>query len=192
MKIKAEQKNSRQSPRKVRLVANQVQHLPLVQAFAQLALIERKASLVLLKVMRQAVANATHNHQLSIDDLEIDKILVKTGSTYKRWQPVSRGRAHKILKRTAHVEVTLKTKAVQKAITSAQSEQKQVETKATEQLKTAKQAKQVKIKKPITKDNLAKQSVKAAAKISSKIPAQSLAKNTKVTTRRINQPSSGK
>lgn len=60
--------------------------------------------------MRQAVANAVNNHQLTIDDLEIENILVKVGTTYKRWQPVSRGRAHKILKRTCHVEVILKTK----------------------------------------------------------------------------------
>lgn len=110
MKIKAEQKNSRQSPRKVRLIANQIKDLPLEEAFKQLALIEQKAALVILKTLRQAVANATHNHQLKFEDLEIDQILVKTGPTYKRWQPVARGRAHQILKRTAHIEVVLKTK----------------------------------------------------------------------------------
>ncbi len=110
MKIKAEQKNSRQSPRKVRLIANQVKRLSLKDAFSQLALMNRKSTVVLLKVMRQAVANAVNNHQLTLDDLELDNILVKAGTTYKRWQPVSRGRAHKILKKTCHVEVILKTK----------------------------------------------------------------------------------
>lgn len=110
MQIKAEQKNSRQSPRKIRLLANQVKKLSLQDAFSQLALMERKASLVLLKVMRQAVANAVNNNNLLVEDLEIDNILVKTGPTYKRWQPVSRGRAHKILKRSSHIEVVLKTK----------------------------------------------------------------------------------
>ena len=110
MKIRAEQKTTRQSPRKVRLVANQVKGLSLEQAFAKLALMERRASLVVIKVLRQAVANAVHNHQLQVEDLEIENILVKTGPTYRRWQPVSRGRAHKILKRTSHIEVILKTK----------------------------------------------------------------------------------
>ncbi len=110
MKIRAEQKNSRQAPRKVRLIANQVKDLPLEEAFKQLALIERKGALVILKTLRQAVANATHNHQLKFEDLEIDKILVKTGPTYKRWKAVARGRGHQILKRTTHVEVVLKTK----------------------------------------------------------------------------------
>lgn len=110
MKIRAEQKNSRQSPRKVRLIANQIKDLPLEEAFQQLALIEQKAALVILKTLRQAVANAIHNHQLKFEDLEIDQILVKTGPNYKRWQPVARGRAHQVLKRTAHIEVVLKTK----------------------------------------------------------------------------------
>ncbi len=131
MKIRAEQKNSRQSPRKVRLIANQVKDLPLEEAFEQLALIERKPALVILKTLRQAVANATHNHQLKFEDLEIDQILVKTGPTYKRWQPVARGRAHKILKRTAHIEVVLKTKDQTKKNSTADSKSKEKQTKKT-------------------------------------------------------------
>ncbi|MEA2056960.1 MAG: 50S ribosomal protein L22 [Patescibacteria group bacterium] len=111
MRIKAEQKNSRQTPRKVREVANQVKDKSIVRAMEQLALIERKAAIVLLKVMRQALANATNNHCLKIEDLEIDTILVKTGPTYKRYRAVSRGRGHGILKRSCHVEVILKTKS---------------------------------------------------------------------------------
>ncbi len=110
MKVRAKQKYSRQSPRKVRMVANQVKDLSLQEALEQLALINKKASIVLLKVFRQAIANATNNHGLQIDQLEIDKVLVETGPTYKRFRAVSRGRAHKILKRTCHVEVVLQTK----------------------------------------------------------------------------------
>ncbi len=110
MKIKAEQKYSRQSPRKVRLVANVVKDLSLEKAFEQLALMERKAALVVLKTLRQAVANATHNHNLQFDNLKIDTILVKQGPTYKRWRAVSRGRSHEIQKKTCHVEVLLTTK----------------------------------------------------------------------------------
>jgi large subunit ribosomal protein L22 len=113
MKIRAEQKYSRQSPRKVRLVANQVKDLGLKEALEQLALIERKASIVLLKVMRQAIANATHNYGLQVADLQLDNILVKQGPTYKRYQAVSRGRAHKILKRTCHIEVIVSPKQSQ-------------------------------------------------------------------------------
>jgi len=45
MKIRAEQKNSRQTARKVRLLANQVKDLSLIEALRQLALMERKVLL---------------------------------------------------------------------------------------------------------------------------------------------------
>lgn len=112
MIITAEQKNSRQSDRKVRLVANSVKKLSITDALKQLAVMERKASIVVLKVLSQAIANATHNHGLSVNDLEIKSILVNSGTHYKRFRAASRGRAHSILKRTCHVKVELTTKAL--------------------------------------------------------------------------------
>lgn len=115
MQIIAEQKNTRQTPRKVRLVANAVRKLSVKSAFEQLAVMERKASIVVSKVLRQAVANALHNHRLTADQIEIENILVNEGPTYKRFRAVSRGRAHTIFKRTSHVRVVLKTKEAPKA-----------------------------------------------------------------------------
>lgn len=103
----ATQKFVRQSPRKVRLVANQVKDLPLEQAVIQLVHIERKATLVLLKTLRQAMANAQHNHGVSPDDLRIKTIIIGDGPRYKRFNAVSRGRAHSIIKRSCHVRVVL-------------------------------------------------------------------------------------
>ncbi|MGD9129462.1 MAG: 50S ribosomal protein L22 [Candidatus Woesebacteria bacterium] len=110
MLIIAQQKNTRQSARKVRLVANAVRKLDLVKALEQLSVIERKASVVLMKVMRQAIANASHNHNLKIEDLKLQNILVNPGPTYKRFRAVSRGRAHTIQKKTCHVKVILQSK----------------------------------------------------------------------------------
>jgi len=167
MQFRAEQKNCRQTPRKVNLVASQVRGLSLTQAFEQLALINKKASIVLLKVMRQAVANAMNNHGLGIDQLEIDQILVKTGPTYKRFRAVSRGRAHRILKRTCHVEVILKSK--QESKKAVKKTEKKVEQKKEEKArkaekvsaskknkntkKTAKKIKNTKESKKDTKEN---------------------------------------
>lgn len=113
MKITATQKNVRQTSRKVRLVANEVKDLPLEKAMRQLAVMERKASLTILKVVKQAVANAMNNHRLSFEDLELASIHVTPGATYKRWRAVSRGRAHEIKKRTCHIKVELKANQVQ-------------------------------------------------------------------------------
>lgn len=135
MIIKAEQKNSRQSDRKVRLVANSVKKLSIADALKQLAVMERKASIVVLKVLSQAIANATHNHGLSVNDLEIKSILVNSGTHYKRFRAASRGRAHSILKRTCHVKVELTTKATPVAV-PAESKAKEVEAKQVAAVKT--------------------------------------------------------
>ncbi|MCA9369671.1 50S ribosomal protein L22, partial [Candidatus Woesebacteria bacterium] len=86
---------------------NAVKNLPLVVAIDQLAHIEQKASLVVLKVLRQAVANAENNHRLDPNTLKIRSIQVQNGPVYKRFQAVSRGRAHAIQKKTSHIMVEL-------------------------------------------------------------------------------------
>ncbi len=111
MTITASQIYSRQAPRKVRLVANTVKSLPLVAAFQQLGVINREASILVMKVLRQAVANATHNHGLATEDLVIKSIRVDAGTMYKRFRAVSRGRAHSIIKKTCHVTVELMEKS---------------------------------------------------------------------------------
>lgn len=109
MEIRATQKDIRQAPRKVRLVANTVKKLSLEQAIRQLAVMQRAASLPVLKTLRQAAANAVHNHGLTPANLRIKDILVNDGPTLKRWRAVSRGRSHSIYKKTCHVLVTLET-----------------------------------------------------------------------------------
>jgi len=128
MEIKAVQKTTRQTPLKVRLVANAVRKLPLPKAISQLATMERRASLLVLKVLRQAIANAQHNHHLSLDQLTIKSILVNEGPRFKRFNAVSRGRGHAILKRTCHITVILESQdkdLIEKEVSSDKKETKQ-------------------------------------------------------------------
>jgi large subunit ribosomal protein L22 len=106
----AKQSYVRQSSRKVRLVANQVKKLTLEKAVAQLAVIERKSTVAILKVVKQAVANATNNFNVAADSLILKDIQVSDGPIYKRMRAVSRGRGHRIEKRTCHITVTLEQK----------------------------------------------------------------------------------
>jgi len=108
MLITATQKFTRQSPRKVRLVANAVKKMSLDKALQQLAIIERKSTMVLMKTLKQAIANAVNNHGLKFADLSIDTIMINEGPTFKRMRAVSRGRGHEIKKRTSHIVVRLK------------------------------------------------------------------------------------
>jgi large subunit ribosomal protein L22 len=114
MLITATQKYTRQSPRKVRLVANAVKKLSLEAALKQLAIMDKRASVVVIKTVRQAIANAMNNHRYLFADLAIADIRVGEGPKFKRFQAVSRGRAHSIIKRSSHITVVLKTAEGQK------------------------------------------------------------------------------
>lgn len=111
MLLVATQKNTRQTARKVRLVADAIRGKEITEAVDQLAIMNRRASLVVLKALNQALANAQHNHSLSADQLVLKNILVDEGPTYKRFRVVSRGRAHTILKRSCHITIQLETQA---------------------------------------------------------------------------------
>lgn len=131
MIVVATQKYTRQTARKVRYVTNVLKDMSVEDALKQLAVMERRASLVVLKTLRQAIANAMNNHQLLLEDLKIKNIVVDEAPTYKRWRAVSRGRAHTILKRSCHIKVELISKEATKKV-------KQVEEKPAKKVKSAK------------------------------------------------------
>jgi len=108
--IKAEQKNIRSSPQKLRLVVKAIKNLPPLQALDYLKFLNKKACQPLAKTIKQAINNAVYNQKINKDDLRFDKIEVGAGPLLKRWRPVSRGRAHPILKRTSHIKISLKIK----------------------------------------------------------------------------------
>ncbi len=109
MLITAEQTNSRQTPTRLRLVAKAVKKLSPQVAMDQLKFMDLKAAKVMLQVFKQAVANAVNNLGLSAASLTIKEIIVNEGPHLKRYQPVSRGRAHAILKRSSHIRVVLES-----------------------------------------------------------------------------------
>ena len=107
MSTSAKLTNSRLSPQKMRLVADQVRGLPVERALDVLTFSNKKAATVIKKVLESAIANAEHNDGADIDDLKISEILVDAGPTMKRLRPRARGRADRIIKRTSHLKVTV-------------------------------------------------------------------------------------
>ena len=59
------------------------------------------------KVLLSAAANAEHNYGMDRGDLIVAEAYADQGPTLKRMNPVSKGRAHSILKRTSHITVIL-------------------------------------------------------------------------------------
>lgn len=153
MTITATQKFARQAPRKVRLVANSVRKMKLEAAIRQLGVMDRTASMVVLKTIRQAVANAMNNHGFKFEDLELKNILVDGAATYKRYRAASRGRGNSVFKRSSHVTVTLEKAELNAATTPAAkvAEEKIVESTKTEKKETAPVKAEAKTKTPAKK-----------------------------------------
>lgn len=140
MTIIATQKFARQAPRKVRLVANSVRKMKLEAAVRQLGVMDRTASTLVLKVMRQAIANAMNNHGFKFEELELKNIIVGNASTYKRFRAASRGRANSVFKRSCHVTVELEKPEVTPVATPAAVPAKVVEPVVIEKQETAKKS----------------------------------------------------
>src|SRR3989344_2065884 len=105
-KMKAFLKNYRQSPRKVRLVANLVKGKNVSGAIAELDFLAKRAGAPIKKLLLSAVANAK-NQGIEADNLFIKELRVDKGIVMKRIMPAAMGTAHRINKRTSHVEVVL-------------------------------------------------------------------------------------
>jgi large subunit ribosomal protein L22 len=105
--VRASARYVRVTPRKARLVADQVRGLTVPQARTLLNFSPRGAAQDISKLIASAAANAEANHELVGDDLRVAEIFVDEGPTLKRWRARARGRAARIEKRTCHVKVAL-------------------------------------------------------------------------------------
>ena len=100
-------KRFRESPRKVRMVANMIRGRTVDDAMSILKLQQRKAAKMLSKVLGSAIANATENEKVDADKLVVTNVSVDGGPVTKRWMPRSMGRANRINSRTSHVTITV-------------------------------------------------------------------------------------
>lgn len=106
MCMKAVLKNYRQSPRKVRLIADLVRGKKVKDALATLQFVDKRAAEPFAKVIKSAAANATHAGK-NADHLTITKVTVDKGATYTRFMPRARGSASPINRRNSHITVEL-------------------------------------------------------------------------------------
>ena len=104
--MKAILKNYRQSPRKVRLLADLVRGKKVNAALAQLEFVDKRASGPFAKVIKSAVANAK-DKGADVASLKITKVTVDKAPTMKRFIPRARGSASRINKRNSHITVEL-------------------------------------------------------------------------------------
>ncbi len=108
MVAKASAKYVRISPYKVRRIANEIKNKSVLDVEAYLTFLTNKGAEVLKKVIHSARSNyLRENRNANEEALIVSKILVNGGPQLKRYHPISRGRAGRILKRTCHIYVEL-------------------------------------------------------------------------------------
>ena len=129
MQVQARLRNLRMSPRKVRLVIDLVRGMKASSAIHQLEFCNKAAAEPVLKLLKSAMANAEHNHQIDPADLRIAKVTADGGPTLKRWRARAFGRAAPIRKRTSHITLVLSDESIQdvhtKKIAKAEDKKKE-------------------------------------------------------------------
>ena len=98
------------SPRKMRLVADQIRNVEVNKALDILYFSPKEASGRLEKLLKSAIANwQQKNEGVRIEDSElyVKEVFVDSGRMLKRIQPAPQGRAHRIRKRSNHVTLII-------------------------------------------------------------------------------------
>lgn len=116
--ITAKLNNYRQSPRKVRIIANLVKGKKVDNALDILNFAGKRASLPLKSLIESAIANAKNNFNLSQESLFIKEFRVDSGAILYRRMPRARGTAYPIRKRTSHISVELESREVKEVKSS--------------------------------------------------------------------------
>ncbi len=98
------------SPSKVHIVLDLIRGKNYFDAVAILDNVPKAACEPIKKVLNSAAANAEVNKGLNKDNLFVAECYADMGPTLKRVQPVSKGRAYRILKRKSHITVVLDEK----------------------------------------------------------------------------------
>jgi len=110
MEARAVRKHIRSSPKKLRPIVNIVRGKRVPDALDILNFLPQKAT----KLIKLTILSAVHNlmdrnqeERFDESELVVKEIRVDEGARLKRFRPVSRGRAHPIQKRTAHLTVVV-------------------------------------------------------------------------------------
>jgi large subunit ribosomal protein L22 len=108
MPFQAKHRFARIAPRKARLLMDLIRGRDVDDAIAMLRFSKQRASGMIEKVIRSAVANATEQDVAAKRNaLYVQSAWVDPGPIIKRFQPKDRGKAYSIQKKTSHLVVTV-------------------------------------------------------------------------------------
>ena len=100
METRAVLRGVRLSADKGRLVADLIRGKKVDQALNTLMFTQKKAAVIVKKVLESAIANAEHNDSADVDELKVKSIYIEQGTTFKRFTARAKGRGNRISKPT--------------------------------------------------------------------------------------------
>ena len=109
MEAKATVKYVRISPPKARRAVDLVRGRQVEEARRILRFSPLGAAKTIEKALASAVANAEQQPGVVAQNLVVERAWVDEGPTLKRWRPRAYGRATKILKRTSHITLVVRS-----------------------------------------------------------------------------------
>lgn len=107
MKARAIQKYIHISSQKAKLVVDLIRNKPVKEAVSILEFTNKKAAIIVLKLLNQAISNAINNHAMDGSKLYVYHIVANQAPTLKRTNPRARGSADLLKKRYSHIEIIL-------------------------------------------------------------------------------------
>lgn len=107
METRAISKFIRISPRKVRLVVDQIRGKGVEEALNILKFIPKRSAGIVAKTVRTAVANAENTQSVDVDRLFVKKAQVDEAGQWKRFTSRAQGRATSVRKRLSHVTIVV-------------------------------------------------------------------------------------
>ena len=97
----------RLSPRKVRLVVDEIRGKGVEEALNILKFVPKRSAVLVTKTLRAALANAEGTQSVDVDRLYVKRVTVDEGGMWKRFMPRAMGRATRIRKRLSHITVVV-------------------------------------------------------------------------------------
>ncbi len=97
----------RVSPRRVRLVVDQIRGKEVEKALDILKYTPKRSAAIVAKVLKSAIANAENTQSVDVDRLYVKRALVDEGGMWKRFMPRAMGRATRVRKRLSHITLVI-------------------------------------------------------------------------------------
>ena len=107
MESRARTRHARVAPQKARLVVDLIRGKRVEEAIGGLQFNPRRASKLIAKTLKSAIANAEAVRNVDVDTLYVKAAWVDGAQTQKRFLPRAHGRATRIIKRSSHVTIVV-------------------------------------------------------------------------------------